>query len=321
MDTRTLFAVDLQSTPIVTILPSLEALISCRLGDDAEPLRSFWEHLVRDILPNTPYVFNTRQEKGNLNPVSKNNLFDIQEAFKQACKGPDRNHPIDWATMAFHDKQDANELPMYSCSCSIGWISNPGEPRGLSLRITVPHDKIEKLAELGRELALGWPGVWRWISIGYRFVTVPLFSSSISEACRIINGRCRRFKGVDVGDMYGMLTSYWQNKIRTVNWITIISSALLHNIDEQQINESNKENAVEIERLSIGLLLRAGKNPGLCDVNRQESAKAFRLMDQMLRPIRANDPITFLPLLTGEETSEWLRRWETITQNQAAEVI
>jgi hypothetical protein len=311
-DRRMTFSIEQGTPPIVSLLPGMEALLSCRLGDDPEPLWTFWKHLVRDILPNAPYVFDTRQEKGELKPATSQHIQDIQDAFRQACRGHNPSHRIEWATLSFHDRLHENEVPSYSCSCSIGWIISPEEPRGFSLRITAPHDAVPKLGVLGQELALGWPGIWRWISIGYRFVTVPIYSSLIESAIRITNGRSRRFIGADVGDTFGLLTSYWQDYIRTVNWITIISPELLRKTNEQQILELSSASSIEIKRLGKGLWLRAGEKPSLCDVNRREDPTAYQLMDKVLLNVRASDPIAFFPLLNDERTHDWLNRWKTV---------
>ena len=306
----TRFSSGLDKPPIVQILPGLEALVSVRLGDDPSRLWEFWKRLVRDIQPQTTHVFDNRPEDGALQPATDNHKNSVRQAFEAACQGPGETHRIDWSTLNFVDNSDSDGLPEYSSSCSIGWIESADAPRGLSLRVTLPFDyPLDKLVVVGRELATNWPGLWRWIGVGYRFVPVCWHSKFTEDARKIIYYRSRRFLGVDVGEQFGLYTSFWQDWIRTVHWCTIVSRSLLDKLPEKASLYNHNTLPIEIEPIGNSLLFRAGPKPSLCDVNRQDNITDYSTTDQFLRPIRAARHVNFLPPWDAESTGAWLERF------------
>jgi uncharacterized protein (TIGR02270 family) len=310
MINETVFSMGPDTPPAVRILPSLEALVSVRLGDDPSRMWEFWNRLVRDIRHQTPYVFDNRPEDGMLQPATDMHHEAVQQAFEAACRGPGGEPRIDWANMKFVDTSDPDGLPEHSICCSIGWVESAEAPRGFSLQLTVPYDySLEKLVDLGRDLATNWPGLWRWIGIGYRFVPVCWHSKYAEDARKIVFCRSRRFLGVDVGEQFGLYTSFWQDRIRTVHWCTIVSPFLLDKLPEGTILPHQPRLPTEIEPIGNSLLFRAGAGPSLCDVNRLDDTTGYLAADRILRPIRAGRHVNFLSPWDAESTGAWLERF------------
>lgn len=308
----TFFSATQNAYPIVAIQPCLEALISVHIGEDPSLIWRFWKHLIHDVQQQTPYVLDNRPGIGLLKPVSGFHHDSIREAFEVACHGVDQEHTVDWATMTFIDAADEDKVPNYSCTCSIGWIEHPADPRGFSLRITVPVGYgWSNLLDLGRELGVNGSQVYRWITIGYRFVPVSWHTDLLGDSVEIIHRLSKRFLCVDVGDAFGLFTSFWQDKIRSVNFITIVSADLLERLGGIDRVYSLCEPPVRAEKLHDNLLIQAGELPTVCDVNRRENPLAYRLVDRLLRPIRAhNDEIMLLPPWDIDSTQVWLKRFE-----------
>ncbi len=294
------------AAPAVTILPTLEAIISVRQGDDPKPVWAFLERMIEFTKPNTPYVFDNCRELLQLERACQHHHDEIRSALHQTCLRPDASCPIAWSTRTFLDVDHQDHLPKYGCGLTLGWITAPDQPRGISFRVTVPERKIDALAGLGIELARKWPDLWRWISIGYRFITVQWYSPLMADAFEIISGRSKRFLGVDVGDIFGLYTSIWQNNLRTVNWMTFVCDDLLHHLEDTDFNRST----YEFKPLHKGVLFKTGSLPSLCDRNRREPKTPFADIDHCLLKIRADKALTFSPMWDMMHTKEWLNRFK-----------
>jgi hypothetical protein len=290
------------------VLPGIEALLSCRLGDDPPRLAAFWNELTADFLPHTSHVFDSAQEGADPLTATPAHHLGVREAFRQCCEGSDRDHPVRWTFLRFQDIAGADEIPTHTCTCSIGRIGNPTAPRGLSLTVTVPKEREGELAPLACRLAARWPGLWRWISVGLRFVGGTPFREEAPEELRQIRLRSRRLAGVDVGDPFGILTSYWQDRLRTVNWISLVSDDLARSLAGDR-RGPDLPRTIHRERLSGGILLRAGDRPSLCDRSDEDACQGYVELHRALEPIVADDPVVFPPFFTVEETREWLRRF------------
>jgi hypothetical protein len=139
-------------------------------------------------------------------------------------------------------------------------------------------------------------------------VSGPPFREANAEEFRRTCLRSRRLAGVDVGDPLGILTSYWQDRLRTINWITLLSEDLA-GAAERDRREVVLPGAIHYERLSSGLLLRIGDRPSPCDRTDEDAYREYAAVDRALEPVLADDPLVFPPFFTVEETREWLRRF------------
>ncbi len=300
------FSAQKNSVPAVTILPTLEVIISVRKGDDPEPVWALWKRMTDFSTPFTPYVFDTCHVPLQLEKANEHHHDNIKSALYQTCQGNDPRNPIAWINRTFLDVDHQDCLPQYGCGLTLGWITAPDKPRGISFRVTVPDNKINELADLGIELARTWPDLWRWISIGYRFIPVQWYSTLMPEALEIISGRCKRFLGVDVGDIFGLYTSIWQNCLRTVNWMTFVCDDLIHHLEDTDFTRSN----INFDRLNNGIVFKTGALPNFCDRNRNEPKAPFVDIDHRLSEIRANKALSFSPMWDTPHTIKWLNRFQ-----------
>jgi hypothetical protein len=300
-----IFSLPKAAAPAVAILPTLEVIISVRKGDDPKPVWNLCKKILDVTDANTQYVFDNCHEPLQLEKSTQRHYDEIRSALYQACLGPDTRFPIAWSYRTFLDVDHQDRLPECSCGLTLGWIAAPDQERGISFRVTVPDEKIDLLAKLGIKIAQTYPGLWRWISIGYRFITVQWYSSLMADALEIINGRSQRYLGVDVGDIFGLYASIWQNHLRTVNWMTFINDNLFHQLEDKNF----KHSTIEHELLEKGILFKTGSLPILCDRNRAESIKPFAHIDLFLQKIRANNALAFSPMWDMLHATKWLNRF------------
>lgn len=309
MTVAPVFAAEPGAPPVVAIRPCVEALLSIRLGDDPAPHEAFWDALFAPVRPRTRHVFDNRPGEGALQPASERHASAIGDALDAAARGPDAGRAPAWATTTFVSSAGPDEIPEHSASVSLGWIQSARAPRGLSLRITTsPDADWGALAALAERLAGDWPKIFRWITVGYRFVTVPWHSQLLPEALSIVHGRSGRFGGVDVGDPFGLATSFWQDRLRTVGWVTIVSGALVDEAAPGLDPTAGAGEGVEVKRVGGGFVLRAGESPSMLDRNRRDDPSCYRRADRALAPLRAREGVYFLPPWTEAESRTWLHR-------------
>lgn len=307
-DPRLDFPIGSQGAPVAGIRPCLEAVVSVRLGDDPGRVGAFWERLTGAAMARARHVCD------HCSPAGPQRAADgarssVHRAFKIACQGPDQGPAVDWAALAFSDTAEPDQLAGWSATCSIGWIAEPTAPRGFSLRMTTPTDHPwGDLLELGRELASEWPGLWRWITVGPRFIPLSPASPQYELSRREVFARARRFVLVDVGEPLGLYTTFWQERLRTVAWGTLISSELAGEISI----EGSIHPRLVVMPLRAGLLLRAGEQPILGDINRAEDLSVYLAMDRRLRAIRATSGVNFLAPWDAESSAAWLDRLEAV---------
>lgn len=303
------FAAEPEAPPVVAIRPCVEALLSVRLGGDPAPYRAFWDALSTPVRPWTCNVFDNRPGEGALQPASEQHVSAIDDALSAAARGPEAGPTITWATTMFVSSMDPDEIPEHSTAISIGWIQSPTAPRGLSLRITTPPTADwNALAALAERLADTWPHIFRWITVGHRFVTVPWHSQLLPEALSIVHGRSGRFRGVDVGDPFGLATSFWQDRLRTVGWLTIVSRALVDEVAPGLDPAAVASEGVDVKRVGSGFVLRAGESASMLDRNRRDNPSCYQRVDRFLAPLRAREGVYFLPPWTERESRAWLHR-------------
>ncbi|MDY6993351.1 MAG: DUF3396 domain-containing protein [Pseudomonadota bacterium] len=297
------FAIQADSPPVVAILPGLEVLVSVRLGCNVSPLISLWERLFQEVKAQLTYTYDNTSKTAT--PLHQRSYRDIEQAFKTVCQGYQTEHPIPWATYCFTDAPEG--IAHYSCTCALGWITSANQDRGLSLRLTVPpHYPWAQLTHLGYELARDWPQLWRWITVGYRFVLVPWYSPQLEDAFLVLYHRSKRFVAVDIGDYFGLLASYWQNHLRTINYLTIISDDLLNQCHIDPLAPQALFQKIPIEN---HMAFQIGEKPILGDINRREQLSGYQAVNQMLKPICTSESVA-LPPWNLETTMAWLNRFD-----------
>jgi hypothetical protein len=304
--------------PVVSILPSLEVVVSVRRGDDPSACQMLWECLARSHRRPLPYVVDDRLGIGVPRSATAQDHEALSDALKCACFGPEQRPRIDWSGLQFQDAAHVDEVPIRTQSCSVGAIRESNEPRGISLRVTYPFDHHwSDSVVMARDIAARWPDLFRWIGVGLRFMPVSMHSGQFEAATEVIRGRSRRFLAVDIGDLFGFHSSVWQHQIRTPLWTMVLSPGILDRIGGMAHARAQCDSPLRCEALGASLLIQAGDGPMRGDVNRQEDILAYRMLDRLLTPVRCRGGVLLLPPWDEVAAIDWHERFQFATHSDS----
>lgn len=139
------------------------------------------------------------------------------------------------------------------------------------------------------------------------------FSESLEAATKQTNeqylvGPAMRFSGVEVeADLAtGMCC---QRQIKGVNWLTLVAPQLVEQVGGKAALRAQLSDAIDFHDLKTGLLIQAGPEPGLGDVNAGERLPLTREVHRALTPIRIREHDGFGGrFFWQDETRRWMRR-------------
>jgi len=131
-----------------------------------------------------------------------------------------------------------------------------------------------------------------------------------SDRDRTIRGLCMRFVGLDCPDVLTE-TEALHRSIMGADWLTFLGKALAEQIGGAEQVRSALGGQATVEALGDrGLMIQAGPAPLLGDRHTQEDVSAYRAVDAVLRPIRA-ERLHPLPGFDDEtDSTAWLERFE-----------
>jgi hypothetical protein len=125
-----------------------------------------------------------------------------------------------------------------------------------------------------------------------------------------------RFHGVEVDDPSRTAESCYHD-IKGVNWLTLVSEPLLDPLGGINMTQAalERERGVTAHRLPWGLLIQAGQEPGIGDVNAEDfPLPLYRHVNKVLRPIRTRTHFQLGDEMDGSfgelGTLRWLRRFD-----------
>lgn len=96
-----------------------------------------------------------------------------------------------------------------------------------------------------------------------------------------------RHLGVDIKNENGDCVAIAKDGIKGVNWLTILDAELVEKIKTRPEFTQLTEDHVEVIPLSKGLLLKAGAEPAVGDVNRGANLPAYKRVYQAIAPLQA----------------------------------
>ncbi len=168
----------------------------------------------------------------------------------------------------------------------------------LSVPVDAPLDDFRaRTTEIASSLRLRWGAA----GLGYSGNEVQWYKQSDAA----IHAHARRHPGYDVG-LYVAHGAEFHEWIRTVNWLTFLGPALLARLAAPP----RPTRLVAVEAAGDATLLVAGACPEGGDVNRVRWPAAYLEADQIVRPVRAREGVSFYEAWTEATTGEWLRRFE-----------
>jgi hypothetical protein len=161
--------------------------------------------------------------------------------------------------------------------------------------------------------------VLRWCTIcqpahgcaGFTFI---LFSEQNSVyAMQMI----KRFPGFDFqnGVRFSLEAESVHNRIKSVNWLTILNDALVEELGGLETMRSALEPVCKVHNYPGGVVIQAGAYPQIGDTYQNDIPEAYRLVAHYTRSIRFESYRSGLfrvphNLDKGEETQDWLRRFD-----------
>lgn len=121
-----------------------------------------------------------------------------------------------------------------------------------------------------------------------------------------------RFSGVEVeGEFHTPTRLCCKDKIKGVNWLTLLSPPFVEELGGKAALREKLSEGVILHDLSTGLMIQAGPEPGLGDVNAGERLPLYREVHRALTPVRNS---SHWPLgnraFWQDETRRWMSRFD-----------
>jgi hypothetical protein len=127
----------------------------------------------------------------------------------------------------------------------------------------------------------------------------------------------KRFPGFDFqnGVDFSMEAKIVHNRIKSINWLTILNDALVEELGGLEDMHAALEPVCKVHEYPGGVVIQAGAYPQLGDAYRDDIPEAYRLVARYTKPIRFEgyeDYLFRVPdgLDEVEETLSWVRRFD-----------
>jgi hypothetical protein len=211
-------------------------------------------------------------------------------------------------------KLEAGELPPLPSDTALGFWSVPfKQSRVGALKLVLPAETA----------------AWHMMSLAVELVSQLGFSSGhmgysvnwdhrgkYAPLCRRTMGwLARRFPGIDLPDIHCALMAV-PFGIKRINWLTLLGETLageLGGIDG--LTERFADPGIGVQVLPHGVLIAAGRSPGVGDVNRNDQLPLYHAVGRALAAIRSRQHPPFLSSarepIDDELSAEWLAHFDT----------
>lgn len=125
-----------------------------------------------------------------------------------------------------------------------------------------------------------------------------------------VRAHCMRYLGLDCSDVLTE-TEALRDAIKGADWLTFLGASLTQRLNNATSAASRLHGGVTIESLGDGrVMIQAGAQPLLGDINQQEDIGVYRAANEILRPLRV-DQLFPLPGFEDEsDVSRWLERFD-----------
>jgi hypothetical protein len=133
------------------------------------------------------------------------------------------------------------------------------------------------------------------------------------EGYRAAYAKAVRYSAVDIGDISNAAGAIFKNRIKGVNWLTIITEQMLNEIDGVAKKRAISDGMANFHLTKNGVIIQAGDTPTLGDQNRGDRALEYRAVYKMVKRFQAKTIEDYRPFNLGsddeeERTEAWLRR-------------
>ncbi|MCC6522670.1 MAG: DUF3396 domain-containing protein [Polyangiaceae bacterium] len=163
-------------------------------------------------------------------------------------------------------------------------------------------------------LALDWA---RRLPVRYGYAG---YSLGVSEEHKQLTAKtvydlAMRFQGLEIHDP--LCTALCcETQLKSVNWLTLVSNEMLTprytgpligHVGGMDVLRANLSPEIVLHPIRDGVLIQAGPEPLLGDVNRGETLPLYREVAKVLKPIRAETHWPFFGILTA---NDWMTRFD-----------
>lgn len=130
--------------------------------------------------------------------------------------------------------------------------------------------------------------------------------SQVAKACEVIAPAAFRSHGYDVPDTLHT-TPRLGDRSRGARWLTMLGQELVERVGGKEALASRLIDGVEVVEGKHGLLLRAGKEPEIGDVNRQQPTPLLASVARAIEPVTYFGDSALMSVLGSPEARD---RWE-----------
>lgn len=193
-------------------------------------------------------------------------------------------------------------------------IGNPLDPELLEeknlVQIYFPirfieADQVDSFVDTIRNLAALLPFVSGYVSPGLQWA-----ESFSEEAMQQARGIARRHPGYDVQDNVNGRSDI-DNKVRGARWLTFLGPSLNEQLGGFETLSKAFDEPVTVEKLRHGIMIRAGKEPEIGDVNRKVDTPLLRQVANVLEPITLFGEEALIGLgFADPDEDDFLEQWE-----------
>jgi hypothetical protein len=211
-----------------------------------------------------------------------------------------------------------------------GWCAGGGEHHRdaspCQFRVLAGTDKYElNLFRAGFPVEMFSSDLGRFVALVKRFAErLPFFfgyagfffNNSLEASTQQQNEQyllpvAMRFSGVEVEHDTATILCC-EHSIKGVNWLTLLSPSLVEQLGGKAPLRAHLSESVVLHDLATGLMIQAGPEPGLGDVNAGERLPCYREVHRALTPVRNLNHYALGPRLfrQNDATRRWMNRFD-----------
>lgn len=118
-----------------------------------------------------------------------------------------------------------------------------------------------------------------------------------------------RFSGVDVKAL-SATSLCCDRAIRGVNWLTLVNASFVKRLGGEKALRGWFSEAIQLHSMPWGLMIQAGPEPGLGNVNEGETLPLYREVNRVLRPVRVPVHMNLGVDFDEALTRRWIGRFD-----------
>ncbi|OJH42370.1 type VI immunity family protein [Cystobacter ferrugineus] len=211
---------------------------------------------------------------------------------------------------------DLGSGPLLASEGPYGWHLNGGNLSSVDIRpnnsnVCIHEFPPEELNRVGVQQMVDWvvsiaeQHPFETGQFGYAFNQ--LQRTWTSQADEFVGGVAMRFLGFDILDP--ALAREARGLVPNCSWLNLLGDGVVERLGGEQAIRHALSSAVQVRRISGGLLLRAGELPPIGDVNRRApDLGPVREVARLTRPLRVTKRVLFYG--TEEFRNAWVHRFD-----------